>query len=149
MDVKNLFTKKTDEEKFKLSEESASKEVQKILDYYDIDIDKDFDAEYKKIFEQSIAKAIKAVRLGRLSVKVDDNGISITQSLKNGKTSLTYREIDGRAKLATATVGKDDSFGKIYEIMGSLSGLGSSAIAEMKGVDLSLCECLGTIFLSV
>ena len=149
MSVKDFFTNKPDEEKFKISEESATKEIQKILDYYEIDIEKDFDDEYRKVFDQSLSKAIKAVRLGRLSIKIDNEGIKITQSLKSGSTTITYREIDGVAKIATRSVGKDDSFGKLYEIMGSLSGLGSDAITKLKGVDLSLCECLGAIFLQV
>lgn len=63
MDLKNLLTKKSEEDIFKISEESASKEIQKILDYYDIDIEKDFDAEYKKYLNSQFQKRLKRLDL--------------------------------------------------------------------------------------
>lgn len=147
MDIKNLFQKKTDEEKFKLSEESATAEFNKILDCYDIDPEKDFTSDMKDAYEQLKMKIVKAIRTGRLNVKNDSDGMKLVQTLKNGTTTITYNEISATAKMAMASASKDDSFGKIYEVMGSLSNLGSSAITQLKGSDLILCESLGTLFL--
>ena len=147
MDIKNLFQKKTDEEKFKLSEESATAEFNKILDCYDIDPEKDFTSDMKDAYEQLKIKIVKAIRTGRLNVKNDSDGMKLVQTLKNGTTTITYNEISATAKMAMASASKDDSFGKVYEVMGSLSGLGSAAITQLKGSDLIICESLGTLFL--
>ena|SRR4030042_3410903 len=139
-----------DESKFKLTEETAWETIKKILDFYDIDPEHDFDSEYKKIFENTIQRAIKAVRLGRLEVENKDGTLKVIQHMRSGRKEddLIYRELDGRAKLAMSDSKATDYHGRIYDVMGALSNVGRDGIARLKGVDLSLCEVLGTIFLA-
>jgi hypothetical protein len=47
------------------------------------------------------------------------------------------------------TAEEGDTFGKIYSMMGSLSNLSGTKISELKGVDISVIECLGLLFLSM
>jgi plasmid stabilization system protein ParE len=132
---------------YKFDKKAAHETIKKMLDYYEIDIDEIEDKDLKRAIKQGYDRLIKAARLGRLSVKLED-GIKIIQTLKNGE-SIEYREIDGVAKTEMAGKQADDHYGKSYALMGSLSGLGEGAIKQLKGVDLSLAEVLGLIFLSV
>jgi len=136
-----------DKTDYKFDKRTASAEIKKMLDYYEIDIDEIEDKDLKRAINQGYDRLIKAARLGRLSVKLED-GIKIIQTLRNG-TEITYDEISGTAKTEMAGKAPDDHYGKSYALMGSLSGLGEGAIKQLKGVDLSLAEVLGLIFLSV
>jgi hypothetical protein len=134
--------------KYILSKSAAKNELQKMLDYYEIDIDDIEDKKMKASIKQGYDRLIKAVRYGRLEIKIED-GITVIQKLKSGNETLEYREIDGTAKTEMAGKQEDDYYGKSYALMGSLSGMGETAIKKLKGVDLSLVEVLGMIFLSV
>ena len=137
-----------EDDKYVLSKQSAENEVKKIFDYYEIDVDDIEDKDQKKFIKQNFDRLIKAARLGRLAVNTDD-GIKITQTLRSSGEKVEYQEISGKAKTATAGKQADDFYGRIYAIQGVTSQLGEAAIKDMKGVDLSLCEVLGAIFLSV
>jgi len=130
-----------------LGKKAAENELEKMLDYYEIDIDEIEDKDLKRAIKQGYDRLIKAVRLGRLEVKLED-GIKVIQKTRSG-TVIEYEEIDGNAKTAMAGKQEGDYYGKSYALMGSLSKLGESAIKQLKGVDLSLVEVLGMIFLSV
>lgn len=130
-----------------LSKKAAENELDKMLEYYEIDIDEIEDKDLKRAIKQGYDRLIKAVRLGRLEVKLED-GIKVIQKTRSG-TTIEYSEIDGNAKTAMAGKSESDYYGKSYALMGSLSKLGESAIKQLKGPDLSLVEVLGMIFLSV
>lgn len=140
--------KLVEKSKYILTKENAKNELQKMLDYYEIEIDELEDDDLKKAIQQGYDRLVKAVRLSRLEIKIED-GIKIIQKLRDGTKVIEYREIDGKAKTEMAGKKVDDNYGKAYALMGALSGLGESAIKNLKGVDLSLCEVLGLIFLSV
>jgi plasmid stabilization system protein ParE len=132
---------------YKYDKKTATNEIQKMLDYYEIDIDEIEDKDLKRAIRQGYDRLIKAARLGRLTVKIEE-GIKVIQTTRTG-TVIEYREIDGQAKTEMAGKAAEDHYGKSYALMGSLSGLGEAAIKQLKGVDLSLAEVLGLIFLSV
>jgi hypothetical protein len=136
-----------DETKYILAKEAAELEVKKIFDYYEIDLEEIEDKEHKKFIQMNYDRLIKAVRLGRLEVKLE-KGIQIIQHLRDSQEAVIYVEINGEAKSATAGKDKEDFYGRIYAVQGSLTGVGEAGIKKMKGVDLSLCEVLGAIFLS-
>lgn len=133
---------------YKLSKKSAHDELNKMLDYYEIDIDEIEDEDLRKAILGGIGRLVKAIRLGRLEIKIED-GIKIIQTLRDGSKKIEYKEIDGVAKMEMAGKNEKDYYGKSYALMGSLSGLGEAAIKNLKSVDISLVEVLGMIFLSV
>lgn len=135
------------EEKYKLNEQAAKAEIQKIFDYYEISIDEIEDKEQKKFIKLNYDRLVKAARLGRLEVKTE-KGFQIIQHLRDRPEVLTYYEIDGNAKAATAGKEQTDFYGRIYAVQGAVTKEGEGAIKLLKGVDLSLCEVLGAIFLS-
>ena len=119
-----------------------------MLDYYEVDLDDIEDKELKKSIKAGYRRLIKAIRLGRLEFNYDD-GIKVIQTTRANNQKIEYREIDGEAKTAMASKDEKDFYGKSYALMGALSEWGESAIKSLKGVDLSLAEVLGMIFLSV
>ena len=140
---------RNEDERYILSKDSAENELNKMLDYYEIDIKEIEDKDLKRAILQGRDRLIKAVRLGRLKIDTTDGQIKITQTLRSNGDTIEYREIDGQAKAAMSGKSDGDNYGRAYALMGSLSGLGETAITKLKGVDLSLVEVLGLIFLSV
>ena len=140
---------RNEDERYILSKDSAENELAKMIDYYEIDIKEIEDKELRRAIQQGYDRLIKAVRLGRLKIDTTDGQIKITQTLRANGDTIEYREIDGQAKSSMAGKSDGDNYGRAYALMGSLSGLGETAIMKLKGVDLSLVEVLGLIFLSV
>lgn len=136
-----------EKEKYKLAEKPAKGQLESMLDYYEIDIDEIEDKEVRRAVKSGYNRLIKAIRLGRLEIKID-GGFKVTQTTRNNEV-IEYREIDGDSKVAMSTKEEKDWYGKSYALMGSLSGVGESGIRKLKGVDLSLAEVLGMIFLQV
>lgn len=133
-----------------LSKEVAEEQLDSLFEYYEIDFD-----EIPKSQEEGMNaiydRLVKAIRMGRLEIIIED-GIKCIQTLKNSKgdspVTITYREIDGRAKTAMGTKSDKDGNGRIYAVMGALSD-GEASILKLKGVDISLVENLGAVFLLV
>ena len=130
----------------KLSEESAQEQLNQLLDYYEIDFT-DIPTDQKNAFDMIGKKLVKFIRQGRLEIKIED-GIQCIQTLRNGTTTIEYKELSGKAKSAMGTKSAEDGNGRIYALMGALSD-GEAAIIQLKGPDLSLAECLGAVFLAV
>lgn len=133
--------------KYIITEQNAKLELKKMFDYYEIDIDEIENKEHRKAIQAGYDRLVKAVRLGRLKIKIE-NGITVTQKLRNDD-EIIYREIDGKAKAEMDGKAAEAHNQKMHSLLGSLSGLGEGAIKQLKGVDLSLAEVLGLIFLSV
>lgn len=145
----NLFLDRYEKEN-KLSKESAEKQVELFLDYYEIDIDNVPDKQQKSLIKNGMGRLVKAVRKGRLEIIVDDGSIKVTQTLaKNPDKKIEYPVLRGTHKTSMGDKGAEDYYGRAYALMGSLSGLGESAIEKLEGVDLSLVEVLGMLFLQV
>lgn len=131
---------------YKLSTESAEAELDKLLEYYEIDID-DLPPESISGIEAVLKKMVKFIRLGRLEIKTED-GIQCIQTLRDSETAITYKELTGKAKTAMGTKETTDQHGRIFALLGALSD-GEAVILKLKGPDLSLAECLGGLFLLV
>ena len=131
-----------------LSKKNAKELLQKLFDYYEIKIEDIEDKRVRSSIQNGFDRLLKGTMNGRLKIKFD-NGIEVVQILKTNGTEIKYREIDGVAKTEMAGKEPDDHYGKAYALMGALSGLGENAIMQLKGVDLSMVETLGMIFLSV
>ena len=138
-----------EKEKYKLGEKAAKEVLKKMLDFYEIEIDEIEDKDIRKAVKSGHNRLIKAIRLERLKVEYPDGTIKIIQYTRLNNQEIVYREIDGKAKVAMASKEEKDYYGKSYALMGALSDWGEQAIVSLKGVDSSLVEVLGMIFLSV
>lgn len=131
----------------KISIENANEILKRLTDYYEIDIEAIEDEKLKTAIKQGYDRAIQAIMKGRLQVK-NENGLKVIQTTKSGQV-VEYREIDGNAKAAMDGHPSEAYYRRAYALLGALSGLGETAIKNMKGVDLSLAEVLGMLFLAV
>lgn len=130
----------------KLSIENAQAELDKLIDYYEIDID-DLPSSAKDGIDAVMKKMVKFIRLGRLEIKIED-GIQCIQTLRDSETKITYKELNGKAKTAMGSKKETDQHGRLFALLGALSD-GERVIHQLKGPDLSLAECLGGLFLLV
>jgi hypothetical protein len=138
--------------KKKLSKEVAHDQVMVLLDYYGIDVNDLDGKQNKQAMVSTLNKVVGFVREGLVEIALKDGALTITQALVKppGEVkTIEYGEVHGKHKTAMDGKGDDSNYTKIYALMGSLSGLGDTAIKALKGKDLSVVECLGTVFLAV
>ena len=129
-----------------LSLESAKKEFKRFCDYYEVDAD-DMEPEQREAFAAIEKTILKGIRNESIEFKEDDNlGFCIVQKLKKGAV-LTYREMNGEAKLAMSSKDENDVPAQCYALLGSLSGEGASVIKKLRGPDLTRAERIGAILL--
>lgn len=131
-----------------ISEEVARDQFQEFLDYYDLDPSV-MPEDQRAAFESSASRIIKAVRSGKLEFGQDG---TVKQFLKKpvGEVSeIKYEELSGMHKVAMKSKKGEDHYGRMYALLGSLSGLGEMGIMKLKGADLSVAESVGIIFLQV
>jgi len=134
----------------KLSRESAEEQFNLFMDYYDIDPE-DWADSLQVPFQTAKNRLIRAITKGNLSIEAGDP-IRIVQILikpKGDTTELVYSEMSGRAKVAMKGKDETDTFGKIYALVGSLTGLGETAITRLTGADMSIAESIGLLFLQI
>lgn len=140
-------------ESFKISEDTATGQVKELLAHYKLDVE-DIESEpSRKAFESSLNKLVKAYQRGQLENKKDDKGrFQVIQHLSAapGEVSdITYDELKGKHKVAMDGLEGNDTYARQQALLGSLSGLGSKAMQALSGIDMSIAECLGFVFLMV
>lgn len=135
---------------YQISEEAAEAQIQKILDFYDLDKDDLVNDEQIKLYEVSVKRLIKPIRRGDLVIS-DEDGLKIVQHLRRstGEQSLEYAELSGKNKIAMEKQKDQEIYGKIYSLVASLTNKSNADIASLKGRDISTVECLGMLFLQV
>ena len=137
----------------KISQQVADAQFEMFSEYYDFDESDSGNEDVRHAMAGAKARVVKAIRRGRVEIEETEGDIVVHQHLKfplGEVKSLRYGVITGKAKVAMekGTSG-DENYAKIYALLGSLSGLGSTAISALRGVDLSTAECIGAIFLQV
>lgn len=136
---------------YKLSQESAEALVGKIIAFYGLNVDT-LDADMRESTEATFNKLADFARLGMLDIKSESPFVIVQNLLDaDGKTveTIEYAELQGKHKVAMGSVDRGDTYGRSYALLGSMSGLGDTAIQKLKGKNLSLAECLGLVFLLV
>lgn len=143
-----------------ISEDSAREQLGIFFDYYEIDPSNVGGGENaQEIFESTVDRIIDAVRKGRVEIIESENGLVIRQTLKHVRagakqgdsaiTTIDYKEISGAAKDAMKHKKETDHYGRIHAMLGYLSGIGENSIKSLRGVDMSISECIGVLFLKV
>jgi len=138
-----------------LDEQPAQDQLDLLLDFYDIEIAdfSDFkspDARVQEAMRSAAKRLLRYIRRGYIEITTE-NGLTITQRLKFPKgetTELHYQIMTGKAKIQMKRADEDDFYGKIYCLVGSLTNLPEGSISSLIGVDSSVVECLGAIFLT-
>lgn len=134
--------------KDKIQPENAKKQVDKLCDFYDVDMDF-VPPDSKEQLKTILMDLEKSVVRGRLEIKGPDDGSSCEPILHLEKESHTFKVLDGAAKVAMSKASTGDNHERIYYLLGYMAGTGPDAIQELKGKYLSTAETLGMFFLQV
>ena len=138
--------------KYDISEQVALDQVMGFLETYDIDIDAIENKKGKAGVESSLNKLVNYVRSGLVEIVKKDGKITITQNLSIPKgeiKTLVYNSIQGKNKIEMDGYEDTEKYTMVYELVGSLCGIGSEGIKKLEGKDLSVAEVLGAIFLQI
>lgn len=131
----------------KISRERAQEIIQEWLDFYDIDFEDIVNDQGKEGAQTIQNKLVRAIMKGRLETDPNnEKGFVVFQHINDGKT-LIYNELSGHQMIEGEKA--KGSIAGMYAMLGSLCGLGSTAIKNLKGKDLGLAHAIGTIFLVV
>lgn len=141
-----------------ISEDLAQQQIDMILDYYNINMDKFFKVEVEgsnanEVLEEEGFRTLQAViRDGRIEVEIDsDSKLIVKQNLvhryAHDLSALVYRPLTGRAKIASQKK-KDVSFEeKMYNLLATMCSKNYSIILALEGKDLVAAEAVGGLFL--
>jgi hypothetical protein len=130
----------------KISEESAQAQILSLLEFYQIDVET-MGPDQKKAVDTSLAKVTAFVRQGMVDIQAP----KVIQHLRTppgAVSAIEYGEVTGKNMVAMDGRSTDDIYGRIYALLGSVSGLGEDAFRALKGIDLSVAENLGMLFIS-
>lgn len=137
--------------KEKLSQDAALAQMQIFLDYYDIAPDELENQAQREAVESAVNRIVRGIRKGQVEISDGKDGdISVIQHLKyppGEVKEIQYSVLKGIHKSQMDNKKMDQNYGKIHTLIGALSGLGESAIRNLKAVDLSIAESLGALFL--
>lgn len=138
-----MFGKK-ENEIMKISRESAEEQLQEFCSYYDID-EKSLNDEKSKSFANHKEKFVNAIMNGRLEFRRDKNDdIEIVQTVgRAGTEQVVYGSQVGKAFTTMKKYDEKDGPGRVYAVLGSLSGLPADAISQLKPSDLKTAFAIG------
>jgi hypothetical protein len=160
--------------KHKISRENAEAIIEKIFDYYELELDDFEDDEPKKkdtdvgieieteTEEDDFAKATKMtykrlVRFamkGRIETNERDGEFKIIQHfrkpLKDGRQSVTWGEPTAYAKVQMKKASEKDAHGRMLYFMAALcKEFDANTLGNLRGPDMSLMECISAVFFMV
>jgi hypothetical protein len=140
------WSRKGEPEKTKISAESAEASVRELMDFYKVDIDEYENAQAKAGMELILTKLQKAYMREKLENKRTDGKFKIVLHCEGTRGEITFDELSGEHKLAMDGYDEKQNVAKQHALLGSMSGLGAKAIEKLAPVDLSIAECLATVF---
>ena len=130
-----------------LTEEVARDHLKLFTDFYDIDISNMKDKTQKNAIDETMDKIVGFIRRGLLEIKFDDGKLSVVQKLNNSDKTMPYAILSGKHKIVMDDNSNENNYTRMYQLVGSLTNLGSKAISSLTGPDLKLAEHLAVLFL--
>lgn len=134
-----------------ISEENAIKEVMRLLERYEIDIDA-LEDDMEKAMEQTIDNLVKCVMNGAFEIFEENGELKVKQILKNTTekstiTELVFSECNGSHHKAMKDKGNKQS--QMLSLMSSMceTNGGFAVIDKLKSSDLKNLEFLSMLFL--
>lgn len=141
---------KKDQQTNKISDESADEQIKMLLDYYDVDPSK-MPEDSQKVIETNLTTIKDSIKSGICEIKKNESGDVHIIHYRPGKTpsQIVYKTLTGRAKIAMGPKKQTDAYGRIYALMGIISGLGEDFITDLPASELKITEAIGLFFLQV
>ena len=156
MDLMKKKSENSVNDKYKLSKESAEEILDSYLDYFDLTLvelleENEENDGIDKAIKTSYNRLVKDIRKEKVEIEVSEETCTLTQHVgkHEKRKSLVYRELSGAAKVAMKNSKSDDLYGKIYSLVGSLTGLGKEGITQLTGRDLSTAESIGMLLMQI
>jgi len=125
-----------------ISEVSAKEQLDLLLDHYDVDLSILDNGKLQAVVE---LKLIKAILEGKLEITQTADELLVIQTIKDG-TEFKYHEITGMAKVQMERFKGQHE--RLYALLGFLAKKKPEQIQKISGVDLTIAEYLGLIFLA-
>jgi len=132
-----------------LSDDSAKKQLDLLLEYYDIEKDDIEIEEGPEAMQTLLNGLIRAIRKGRIEVVEQAGELIVRQNLKHppGEMEmLEYGVVGQKARMAMDKIKDSRAQERMCAFMGSLAGLPPSALTKLKGVDMGTMNRLATVF---
>ena len=134
----------------KISPESAATQVDELLDYYDVVAD-DREPKDAGVIRAMRAKLVRYYQRGRLDHIRDTKGhLVVRQHLVEPPGTVPVFEYGGQMSAARVAMDAYESqafYQRMYALMGSLSGLGETAIRALGNRDVAVMETVAQVFL--
>lgn len=133
---------------YKLDDETARAELDRLADTMDIDltIDESLEEKERKESQKNIDNVVKAIRRG--SLIVNENGEAVfTPTRSQNVAPITFREPTGSTFLAADKYGEKQKMHKLYAMIAEMTGVENSTFSRLKKPDLLIVIAVGSIFL--
>ena len=141
---------KNEKPKLRISEEMASEQLSVLMEYYDIDKNDIEIEEGPEAVQTLINGLVRAIRKGRLEIKVDSDGkLLVMQHLQHPPGDIAvinYNVVGQKARLAMDRVKSTKEQERMCAFMGSLSGFGSQGVSGLVAADMGTMNRLATLF---
>jgi hypothetical protein len=146
---RTLASREKEEIKYQLSEEVAEDQLIMFLDFYEIRESNFYTEDEKAVYHACLKRVVDAIRKGRVTFNEDG---TFDQTLSDGR-NVHYGVLKGKAKIQNKAVRNESEDAmrtrRQYAMMGSLSGLGTNAIADFSAVDLGVTESVSFLLTAV
>ena len=135
------------EKKIIVVKEQAEIEFINFADAMDLDIDVDkMDIEDRKEFDTITDRLVKAIMYGSLSF--NENSEPVFTPQRSGEVkAITFQEPSGGILLSMDKMKKSQDMGKMFNLMGEMTGTTSSTFAKLKMPDFKVCQGIVSLFL--
>jgi hypothetical protein len=136
-----------------MSYETAENTLDILLDYYEVYFDEITSEKERDNVKGACEAIINYIRVGYINISETKKGdILVSQKLKRAAEGAKQEALYDscyltKAKVQMKNATNDDGYGKLYALMGSLSGNGSAWIKNLKGIDYKVMEALSVLFL--
>ena len=133
---------------YKIDEETARADLERLADMMDIDLtlDPDMDAKEQKDSQKSIDTVVKAIRKGDLVI-TDEGEAVFTPARSKGVDPITFREPTGATLLAADKYSDNQKMHKMYAMVAEMTGTPNATFGKLKKSDMNVVMAVGIIFL--
>jgi hypothetical protein len=162
--------KKKEKSKFVLEPKNAKAVIDEIFEYYELELEDlasdaeaggidiqdsgDEDEAYKAT-KQTYKRLVRFARRGRIEVE-DGQQFLIVQHfrkpLSDGRTTVKWYPPNAKAKVAMKRANEKDAHGRMLYFMAALcpeQRFDHNVLGDLEGPDMSLMECLASVFFLV
>ncbi len=132
-----------------ISTENATDQFNLMINYYDLDGDLE-DESLERLIPAARSRLVSSIKRGRLEIAIVDDSLVVTQYLKKpvgNIATIVYKEVSGKSKI---TMSDDvNNYYRVHQFLAVLSGESVNVFQGLTGVDNSIAETLGSVFLAV